>query len=87
MSATLPAAEPLKSPPRIMGPAVKLTGGPYNGLKGNLQKQSLPTGPDWDSQPSAPISQLCSIVIEFEHAWFEIVTEHQWLAPLNQAPA
>lgn len=71
MSATLPAAEPLKTPPAVMGPAVKITGGPYNGLKGNLAKSC---------------EAFASVVIEFDHAWFEIVTELQWLAPLNPAP-
>lgn len=71
MSQTLPQAEALKTPPALMGPAVKITGGPYNGLKGNLAKSC---------------EAFCSVVIEFDKAWFEIVTETQWLAPLDPVP-
>jgi hypothetical protein len=64
---SLPAAEPLASPPKIMGEAVQITSGPYNGLRGNLCKLC---------------DTWCSVVIEFEHQWFEIVTESRWLKPL-----
>jgi hypothetical protein len=65
---TLPAAQALGTSPAILGPAVRITSGPYNGLKGNLAKQC---------------DTFSSIVIEFEKAWFEIVTETRWLAPLS----
>lgn len=69
---TLPNAEALAGPPRIMGQPVKITSGPYNGLKGNLAKAS---------------DTWASVVIEFENRWFEIVTEVRWLAPMDEPAA
>ncbi len=65
---TLPPAEPLAAPPRLLGPPMLVTSGPYNGLKGCLQKQC---------------DTWCSLAIEFDHAWFEIVTELRWLAAIS----
>lgn len=71
----LPEAQPLKSPPDpslFLTAPVKVTGGPYNGLCGNVAKLC---------------DEWCSLFIEFEHRWFEIVTRVEWLKPLEETPA
>lgn len=58
---------PLAGPSATVGPLVKFSQGPYNGLIGKIVKAG---------------ETHCAVEIEFDHRFFEVVTPVAWLAPV-----